>query len=291
MNARAWYCFLIFTALLRAQAPVVEARGVVNGVTFELAPSTVAPGGIFNVYGFNLASGTAVASAVPLPVSLGSPAVEVTVNGRSAPLYFVSATQINAQVPWETEAGAAQVLVRRGGVASRPATLNIQAAVPSIFALNGAGFGPAIAVRAANGKLVGPDNPPVGGDVLVLYASGLGPVNATVASGAAGPSDPLARASRNQRAAVGGFPAQVLFAGLAPGFVGLFQINLQLPDQAAEGDVLQYFSANQMANRLALGAPTKPWVRFLRTPQAATTFTGVTDTALNASTVVVNGPR
>ncbi|MBI3695057.1 MAG: hypothetical protein HY238_09505, partial [Acidobacteria bacterium] len=144
---------------------------------------------------------------------------------------------------------------------------------------------------AANGKLVGPDNPPVGGDVLVLYASGLGPVNATVASGAAGPSDPLARASRNQRAAVGGFPAQVLFAGLAPGFVGLFQINLQLPDQAAEGDVLQYFSANQMANRLALGSPAKPRVRFLRAPQDATTFTGVTDTALNASTVVVNGPR
>ena len=117
MRMGRWWLGLVLGGLLRGQVPIVEARGVVNGVTFELAPSMVAPGGIFSVFGFNLAPGLLPASAIPLPVSLGSPAVEVTVNGRSAPLYFVSPTQINAQVPWETEPGQAQVVVKRGGVA------------------------------------------------------------------------------------------------------------------------------------------------------------------------------
>ncbi len=132
MNTRSGLFFLILTGLLRAQAPVVEARGVVNGVTFELAPSTVAPGGIFNVYGFNLAPGTPVASAVPLPLSLGSPAVEVTVNGRPASLYFVSPTQINAQ------GGAVTVVPNPDGVQAlgAPAAGGGQAQARVVFERN-----------------------------------------------------------------------------------------------------------------------------------------------------------
>ncbi len=280
---------LISAALAPAQAPVVEARGVVNGVTLELAPSTVAPGGIFNVYGFNLAPATVLATRIPLPTTLGTPGVEVLVNGRPAPLYFVSATQINAQVPFETEAGPAQVVVRRGGVSSRAATLVVQPAAPSLFALNGAGFGPAIAVRA--GRLVGPDNPPAPGDVLVVYAAGLGPVEPAVASGAAGPSGPLARVNRPQRAFTSGFPAAVQFAGLAPGFVGLFQINLQLSEQAVPGDVLQYFSGPQMANRLTLGSAGAPHARLLRVPDSLGNLLGIADSSLNGGFAVINGQR
>ena len=121
------------------------------------------------------------------------------------------------------------MVVKRGGVASRAATLIVQAVVPSLFSLNGLGFGPAIAVRAANGRLVGGGNPPVPGDVLTLYASGLGPVDPAVASGAAGPSGPLAQVSRNQRACVNGFAGQARIiwelnensnSVLAPAFVG-----------------------------------------------------------------------
>lgn len=281
----------LFCGVVRAQAPVVEARGVVNGVTFELAPSTVAPGGIFNVYGFNLAASTALASSLPLPTSLGSPAVEVSVNGRPAPLYFVSGTQINAQAPWETEAGQALVIVKRGGVASRPATITVQPSAPSLFVLNGAGFGPAIALSAGNGKLLTADNPPAGGDVLTLFASGLGPVDPAVGSGAPGPSGPLSRATRNQRAWVNGFAAPVLFAGLAPGFAGLFQVNLQLPDPVAAGDVLQYFSGGQMANRVTLGSPPVPRVRFMPLPDGVAAVAATTDTDLNGGFVAMNGPR
>ena len=287
--------WVLWTAALAgvasAQTPVVDARGVVNGVTFELAPSTVAPGGIFNIYGFNLAATTVAAASVPLPTSLGSPAVEVLVNGRPAPLYFVSPGQINAQAPWETEPGSAQVVVRRSGAASRPATLLVQLVEPSLFALNGAGFGPAIAVRAANGRLAGPDNQPGPGEVVVLYASGLGPVEPAVGSGAAGPSNPLASASRPQRAAVNGLPAPVLFAGLAPGFAGLFQINLQLPDQFAPGDVLQYYSAQRTANRVILGTTVSPRARFLPLPEGMDNLVGVAEASLRGGFVAINGPR
>jgi hypothetical protein len=106
-----------------APTPVVEARGVVNGVTFELAPSTAA-------------------ASVPLPTSLGSPAVEVLVNGRPAPLYFVSPGQINAQAPWETEPGSAQVVVRRSGRrAARPDCWSSSWSLRC--SLLAAGFGPA----------------------------------------------------------------------------------------------------------------------------------------------------
>ncbi len=287
-----WMFWMVaFTGVANAQTPVVEARGVVNGVTFELAPSTVAPGGIFNIYGFNLATATVAAAAIPLPASLDSPAVEVLVNGRPAPLYFVSPGQINAQAPWETEPGSAQVVVRRSGAASRPATLLVQPVEPSLFALNGAGFGPAIAVRAANGRLAGPDNQPGPGDVLVLYASGLGPVDPAVASGAAGPSNPLATVSRPQRAFVNGLPAPVLFAGLAPGFAGLFQINLQLPDQFAPGDVLQYYSAQRTANRVLLGTVGSPRTRFLPLPEGMDNLVGVAESSLRGGFVALNGPR
>jgi uncharacterized protein (TIGR03437 family) len=284
------FVYVVFTVLAKSQAPVVEARGVVNGVTFELAPSTVAPGGIFNIYGFNLASGTAAASSVPLPNTLGSPAVEVLVNGRRAPLYFVSAGQINAQVPWETEPGPAQVVVRHSGVSSRAATMLVQPAQPSLFARNGAGFGPAIAVRAGGG-LVSSDNLPAGGEVVVLYASGLGPVEPATGSGAAGPADPLSRAVRPQRAWISGFPAPVLFAGLAPGFVGLFQINLQLPETFSRGDVIQYFSGPTMGNRLTLGSAAEPRVRLMALPEGQGNVTGIIDASLNGGFVAINGPR
>jgi uncharacterized protein (TIGR03437 family) len=264
---------------------------VVNGVTFELAPSTVAPGAIFNIYGFNLAPVVVAASAVPLPTSLGSPGVEVLVNGRLAPLYFVSPGQINAQVPWETEAGQTQVVVRRGGSSSRPAILMVQPAEPSLFALSGAGFGPAIAVRGTNGRLVGADNPPAPGEVVILYASGLGPVDPPVPTGGTGSIAVLSRATRPQRALLNGVPAGVQFAGVAPGFVGLFQINLQLPETYSPGDVVQYFSGPRMANRLTLGAAGTPRARFIALPEGMDNLLGVADANLRGGFVAIAGPR
>ena len=98
-----------------AQEPGISPRGAVNGVTFQLAPSAVAPGSFISLFGPDLASGTAGAEAIPLPTSLGDPAVKVLINGIEAPLLVVSAGQINAQVPWEIEPGVARLACKARG--------------------------------------------------------------------------------------------------------------------------------------------------------------------------------
>jgi hypothetical protein len=90
---------------------------------------------------------------------------------------------------------------------------------------------------------------------------------------------------------VNGYPARVLFAGLAPTFVGVFQINLQLPEQVAAGDVLQYFSGPRMANRLTIGAIESPRLEFLPLPEGAANVLGIVDSEMNGGFVAVNGRR
>ena len=235
-----------------AQEPGISQRGAVNGVTFQLAPSVVAPGSFISLFGPDLASGTAGAEAIPLPTSLGDPEVKVFINGIESPLLVVSAGQINAQVPWEIEPGVARVVVQRGGVDSEPMLINVQEARPSYLSFNGGGFGPVIAIHA-DGQFVTADNPPVPGGVVILFGTGLGPVTETIESGMAGPSNPLASASMIQRATVGGMPAKILFAGLSPQFVGLFQINLELPLLTDPGEAFSYFSDTFQANATLMG--------------------------------------
>jgi uncharacterized protein (TIGR03437 family) len=77
--------------------------------------------------------------------------------------------------------------------------------------------------------IVSPDAPASAGDVLVIYCTGLGPVDQRVEAGAAAPSDPLARTVNAVSVTVAGRPLQVLFAGLAPGYTGLYQVNALMP--------------------------------------------------------------
>lgn len=243
---------LIGGPFLFGQAPVVSPRGAVNGVTFQAAPSDVAPGGFLSVFGPDLAAQREDATQIPLPATLGDPPVQVLINGVVAPLFIVLPDQINVQVPWEIEPGAAEVVVRRGGVDSQPMPIVVREAEPSMFTFNGAGFGPVIAVHP-DYSFVDGANPPAPGGVVMLYATGFGPVDQPVTSGDAGPSNPLALPTRIQRATVGGMPASILFAGLHPSFVGLFQINLAVPELVEPGEVLQYFSGPRRANPTVLG--------------------------------------
>ena len=186
----------------------IGVGGIVDGAGFSLAP---APGGIFSIFGRNLASGLVTASTTPLPLELGG--VRVEVNGVAAPLYFVSPGQINAQMPYETAAGAATVRV--GGISSE---VMVAAAAPAIFA----------AVRQ--------------GEVAVAYVTGLGPVSPAVATGSAAGFDVLSSSVATVTAAVGGVAAEVQFAGLAPGFIGLGQVNVVIP--AGVSDLTLVLEAN-----------------------------------------------
>ena len=276
--------------VVSAQEPGISQRGAVNGVTFQLAPSAVAPGSFISLFGPDLASGTAGAGAIPLPTSLGDPEVKVLINGIESPLLVIFDSefdQINAQVPWETEPGLARVVVQRGGAVSQPMLINVPEARPSFLSLNGGGFGPVIALHP-DFSLVSADNPPQSGGIVSLFGTGLGPVTEPIESGNSGPVSPLARASMIQRATVGGMPAKVLFAGLSTQFVGLFQINLELPLLTDPGEAFSYFSDTFQANATLMGGNDAPLVKFMPLPEGSADSTRLFVSDLNGRFVALS---
>src|SRR5258708_29804546 len=117
--------FFIASSVVLAQAPsapVIDARGLINGFTKTPAPATVARGGILHVNGLNLGPPAGVtASGLPLPTTLGNPGIQVLINGKAAPLFSASSNRIVVQVPEDADLGLAQVVVSNGGAQSRPA--------------------------------------------------------------------------------------------------------------------------------------------------------------------------
>jgi uncharacterized protein (TIGR03437 family) len=213
-------------------APVVNA--VVNGASF--AQGAIAPGTIVSIFGNGLARNTMVASSLPLPNSLDG--TSISIGGQALPLFFVSANQINAQMPFQVASGPAQLMVQDSSGATTFRTVTIAAGSPAIFTTTSDGKGEAIAVHA--------DFTPVRravleyaltGETIILFCSGLGLVENFNTAGVAGPSSPLANTIIRPTIAMGGRPAQVTFSGLAPGFVGLYQINVVVPPGVG-GDVV-----------------------------------------------------
>src|ERR1035441_9473103 len=202
------------------QATAVVAA-VLNGASYG---GDVSPGSWVAIFGTNLAPSTASAPSVPLTTKLNG--VSVTVGGVPAPLLYVSATQINALVPFEVPVALAAipVVVTTGAGASSPAYVQAaSAATPGLFTLNGAGTGSVIAFNSSFQSVN-----TVGADPIVLYAAGLGPTNPPGSSTSGGAStEPLNRITQPLDVLVGDKPATVLFAGLAPGFPGIYQVDVQ----------------------------------------------------------------
>jgi uncharacterized protein (TIGR03437 family) len=209
---------------------------VVNAATF-VAGGTLAPGSIVSLFGSQLAGGLFSASSLPLPVSLGgtqvllgnSPATWFAPSS-AIPLLYVSPTQINAILPFEAAIGSNQITVMypgpNGAIASNAVSVNIAAAAPGIFT-NGTGAG--IFLRSDNSVVSGA-NPAARGSVVTFFATGLGAVTPPVADGAAAlPAPHLSIATVQPAVNIGGVDGTVQFAGLAPGFAGLYQINVYIP--------------------------------------------------------------
>jgi uncharacterized protein (TIGR03437 family) len=206
---------------------VISSGGIVNSASFT-AP--VSPGSIFSIFGTNLAPSTAASNGAPLLNSLSGVSVEV--NGTPVPLYVVTSGQINAQLPYETAAGTEALVVATDSGRSAPANFTVSSAAPGIFVYPGSTR--AIAANQ-DGTLNSPDNPESRGRVIVCYVTGLGAVDPPVPTGQSAPLDVLSRATALVSATIGDAPATVDFAGLAPTFVGLGQINVTVPDGAASG--------------------------------------------------------
>jgi uncharacterized protein (TIGR03437 family) len=208
------------------KAIAVYPGGVVNAASF--APGVaLAPGGIISVFGQNLAAMTEVATDVPLPTRLAG--ATLTVGGVDAPLFFAASGQINAQLPFELPpASKQQAVVRTATGITVPESLIVAPARPGIFTTSQSGKGQGV-IFSAQGALVDSASPAAAGDVVVVYCTGLGLTTPPVATGRATPGAPLSHASVRVDAQIGGLPAVVHYAGLTPGFVGLYQVNVQIP--------------------------------------------------------------
>jgi uncharacterized protein (TIGR03437 family) len=218
--------------------------GVLLGAGFERGP--VAPGSIISLFGQNLAASSATAQTLPLPRTLNG--VRVLVGEKEAPLFYVGPSQVNAQVPVELETDRQlQVRIEANGVSSAPEPLQTSAARPGIFTL-GPAFATQGAVLIANTDTLAmaPDprlqrsmRPAQVGEIISIFCTGLGATDPAVASGQPGPSaEPLARVKTPVTVTIGGKPATVYFAGFAPGFAALYQVNAQVPADVAPGDAV-----------------------------------------------------
>lgn len=185
-------------------APVLASNSVVNAASLT---SPVAPGSIVSIFGANLNPTTYQAASYPLATETNG--LSVTIGGKAAPLYYAGPTQVNAQVPFDVPVGQATVQI-----GSASTTVTVAASAPGIFKLQG------------DFAVVGTVSPR---STVTIYLTGQGAVNPMVPAGTAAPDSPLSLATSAVKATLGGRDCEVLFAGLAPRFAGLMQLNLAIP--------------------------------------------------------------
>lgn len=225
--------------------PAVNSGGILNSASNAVG-QPVTPGALVAIYGSQLAAGLAQANSIPLSTSLGD--VTVSFNGKSAPLLFVAAGQINAQLPWDVlggaSAGDATVVVRRGENQSQPVSFPVGPFSPGIFTLQ-YGIGQAVAF-AVDGRLAAPVGsvpglntaPAAPGSALILLGTGLGSVDPPPPPNGASSLDALRTCTTTPVVLIGGKRAQVLFAGLSPQFVGVYQANVLIPADVTPGNAV-----------------------------------------------------
>lgn len=222
---------LVLSASHLIAAPTIS--GVLNGATFRTGG--VAPGTLVSIFGSGLASTTSTATTVPLPMSLAG--TSATVGGIPMPLLFVSPGQINAQIPYGIPQGSISISVRDASGSVASSAVQVVAASPGVFTKTLNGRGEAIATHS-DAKLI---NRSVGqyaivGETIVIYCSGLGEVNGPSVAGSPAVASPLPNARQPVEVTMDGRPARVVYAGLTPGSVGLYQINVVVPGEIG-GDV------------------------------------------------------
>ena len=213
----------------------INNGGFQNAGGFGAPP--LAPGSLVDVYG-NFPVNTAVANGAPWQTTLSG--LSMQFNGVPAPFYFASAGQANVQVPWEL-AGQSQasVVAAAGGSSSAPQTMSLASAAPGIFTMNAQNQG---AILDTSYNLVGSSNPATAGSSYILiYCTGLGPVTNQPATGSVASANPLSYATLNTTVTIGGIQVTPYFAGLAPGFIGMYQINVLVPAGVAASSTVPLF--------------------------------------------------
>ncbi len=212
--------------------PVINPSGAVSAASAPV-DQPLAPGMLLSVYGSRFADETRSATVLPLSTTLG--VTSVSLGGRLLPLYFTSDGQVNALAPLDVPRNTElSLIVRRGAALSVPETVTIAPSAPAVFAA----AGDSAFALDLQGRPVNAGNPAARGSVVALFVTGLGAVDRTVAEGAAAPTEPLARTIEQVDVAVGGAQGLVLYSGLAPGLVAVYQINVAIPAGSEVGDAV-----------------------------------------------------
>ena len=222
------------------QLPAIATNGIVDAAS-NTASDGFAAGQYISIFGSTLApalksfSGSELALALSrVSVSFDEPSQRVSAPGR---IQFVSPNQINVQIPWECQGLATvSMKVSIGDFSSAVQTLRLKTANPAFFEYFESGTNRRFVAALDGGfQLIGSNNPVPRGGVAQLYMNGLGPVSNTPGSGQVAKSSPLSNTTETPVVSIGGRPAQVLFSGLAPGIVGLYQVNVVVPQDAPTG--------------------------------------------------------
>jgi uncharacterized protein (TIGR03437 family) len=217
--------------------PAINEGGVVSAASIALG-NPLSPGSIFSAFGVSLADAPNAVTGFPVPTQLGT--TRVAIAGRESPMFFAGPTQINGIFPYDLVPNTSyQLSVRRGNRRSNYAEVVIAGTQPAMFTTSQGGQGQGSIVDGANPTVLADTANPVSrGGVVVIYLEGLGAVNRAVVPGQPAPSGPLAEAVASVSVTIGGQPAQVLFAGLTPGFTGLYQVNASVPQNVTPGNAV-----------------------------------------------------
>jgi uncharacterized protein (TIGR03437 family) len=234
--------------------PTVTKGSVFNGSTLvpnaDGSYSPLAPGALVTIFGSFPGATQADADSVPFSTSLGG--VSVTFNGVPAPMRDMMFGQqsVNAVVPFGVlpagqTSGNVAMVVSVNGTAADPVTIPIVPQAPGVFT-NPPSVGNAVLINLADfsmaapvGSAISPNSHPIQrGGFAFFYVSGLGGLLPAVADGDGG-EDGLVHNAVLPRVTVGGIQAQVLFAGLAAGSPGIYQVNIVIPQNAPTGDSVE----------------------------------------------------
>ena len=235
-------------ALQYPASTFITAGGVVNAATNLVGP--IAPGSVVSIYGSGFSNDVVVAPGATLwPKTLGG--LTVYVNGFEAPIQFVSPSQINVFIPWELGLGegttpftvAINGATAKGTRANSPVNATFTNTVSSSIGQYSPGVYAVADTSGVQGK------PAKAGDILVVFANGLGPVSNQPASGSVSPSDKLAECQQRPSVTIGGVPAEVQFAGLAPGFISAYQVNVKVPAGVPAGSAQMIISAGSQNSK------------------------------------------
>jgi uncharacterized protein (TIGR03437 family) len=208
-------------------ASIVNSASAVGGV--------IAPGELVSIFGLALGPQTGVQANPTNPgTSLGG--TTVTINGTAVPILYSSYSQVNFQVPYSVAPGTAQIRVQGPSGSTGSIGIDVLSSAVGLFTTQTNGRGQVLALNQ-NGTVNSVSNPAPAGSYVALYAEGLGAVTPAVKEGTIAPTQPLSTVNAPVTVVIGGLSAPVAYAGLAPGFIGLYQLNVQVPSTTPSGAV------------------------------------------------------